>query len=134
VLKGTVRSLKPEIRDLLEGRITALCEGIAASFGAKAEVDYDRGYPVTANHARETEFAIKIASDISGAAAVNGNIAPVMGGEDFSFMLQARPGAFIFMGNGDTAGLHHPKYDFNDAAIPHGVSYWAKLVETALPV
>ena len=133
VLSGTVRSLKAGVRDLLEERITALCQGVAASLGARAVVDYHRGYPVTSNHAREAAFAAKVAADLAGQGAVDAAITPVMGGEDFSFMLEARPGAFIFMGNGDTAGLHHPKYDFNDAAIPHGVSFWAKLVETALP-
>jgi hippurate hydrolase len=88
---------------------------------------------VTTNHERETAFAAAVAAQISGLANVDANVSPVMGGEDFSFMLEKRPGAFLFMGNGDTAGLHHPAYDFNDAAIPVGVSYWARLVETAMP-
>ena len=102
-------------------------------FGATAVATYKRDYPVTTNHARQTAFAASVAAQISGSEKVNADMAPVMGGEDFSFMLERRPGAFIFMGNGPTAGLHHPAYDFNDEAIPVGVSYWARLVETAMP-
>jgi metal-dependent amidase/aminoacylase/carboxypeptidase family protein len=100
---------------------------------AEAGVDYVRSYPVNVNHPRETDFAVRVASDIAGASKVQAEIPPVMGAEDFSFMLEACPGNMIFIGNGDTAGLHHPAYDFNDAAIPHGISYWARLVEAALP-
>jgi hippurate hydrolase len=85
------------------------------------------------NHPGETEFATKIAGEIAGEANVDPATMPVMGGEDFAFMLQKRPGAFIFMGNGDTANLHHPAYDFNDKAIPFGASYWVRLVERAMP-
>ena len=85
------------------------------------------------NHEQQTAFAASVAAQVSGDERVDANTPPVMGGEDFSFMLEARPGAFIFIGNGDTAGLHHPAYDFNDAAIPAGISFWARLVETALP-
>jgi metal-dependent amidase/aminoacylase/carboxypeptidase family protein len=109
-------------------------EGTARLHGAKAKLTYQRDYPVTSNHERETAFAAAVASDVVGRERVDTNVAPVMGAEDFSFMLNARPGAFIFMGNGDTAGLHHPAYDFNDEAIPIGTSYWVKLVETALAV
>ena len=133
VLGGTVRSLKAETRDLLERRIGEIASGVAAGFGARAITTYTRGYPVTVNHPRETDLAARVAMDVAGANAVATNINPVMGSEDFSFMLEARPGAFVFMGNGDSAGLHHPKYNFDDAAIPHGVSFWARLVETALP-
>ena len=132
-LSGTARSLKPEVRDLVEKRIKEIAEGVARLHGASAKVDYSRDYPVTANHARETDFAVKVARDVAGEGKVDANVAPVMGGEDFSFMLLSRPGAFIFMGNGDSAGLHHPAYDFNDAAIPFGSSYWVRLVETAMP-
>ena len=104
----------------------------ATAFGARIEVDYDANYPVTFNHADETVFAGDVAADVAGDAQVHRAIQPVMGGEDFSYMLEARPGAFIFIGNGDTADLHHPAYDFNDEAIPHGMSYWVKLAETAL--
>ena len=84
------------------------------------------------NHARQTEFAAQVATEVVGKNRVDTNVPPVMGAEDFSFMLEARPGAFIFVGNGDSAGLHHPAYNFNDEVIPVGTSYWVKLVETAL--
>jgi hippurate hydrolase len=84
------------------------------------------------NHAEETGYALKAAAEIAGTSNVKPSLDPMMGGEDFSYMLLARPGAFVFMGNGDTAGLHHPAYDFNDEAIPHGISYWVKLAETRL--
>ena len=88
---------------------------------------------MTSNHEKQTEFAVSIASQVAGNEGVDANTPPLMGGEDFSFMLEARPGAFIFIGNGDSAGLHHPAYDFNDDAIPAGASFWARLVETAMP-
>ena len=132
-LMGTVRTLKAEVRDFAEKRIKEIVEGYALANGAEGSVDYTRGYPVTENHPKEAGFAASVARQIVGDAHVDTGIAPLMGAEDFSFMLLERPGAFIFLGNGDTAGLHHPAYDFNDAAIPAGVSYWAKLVETALP-
>ncbi len=131
-IAGTVRTLKKELAALAESRIRALVAGIAAATGTEAALDYDANYPVTYNHEAETEFAIGVARDVVGEANVNPAVPPTMGGEDFSYMLEARPGAFIFMGNGKTAGLHHPAYDFNDEAIPVGVSYWVRLVETAL--
>lgn len=132
-LTGTARSLMPHVRDTLEKRIVEVAETTARMFGATAKVVYRRDYPVTCNHDRQTAFAAAIAADVSGNDKVNTTVPPVMGGEDFSFMLEARPGAFIFMGNGPSAGLHHPAYNFNDEAIPVGVSYWARLVETAMP-
>ena len=132
-LRGTVRTLDPEIRDLAERRLKEIVPTIAAAFGAKAEVNYKRDYPITINHAKQTEFAAGIARKISGDDNVVTDVAPTMGGEDFSFMLLERPGAFIFVGNGDSANLHHPAYDFNDELIPVGCSYWVKLVETAMP-
>jgi amidohydrolase len=132
-LRGTARSLAPEVRDLLEKRLHQVVEGTAAAFGAKATLTYRRGYPVLENHEQQTDFAASVASQIVGASQVDGTLPPMMGAEDFSFMLQARPGAFIWIGNGDSAGLHHPAYNFNDDAIPFGTSYWVKLVETALP-
>jgi len=132
LLRGTARSLKPEVRDLLEKRLHEVVEGTARLYGARAKLNYKRDYPVTRNHDRETAFAASIASDVVGRSHVETNVAPVMGAEDFSFMLEARPGAFIFVGNGDSAGLHHPAYDFNDDVIPLGTSYWVKLVEAAL--
>jgi amidohydrolase len=131
-LIGTARSLKPEVRDLVEMRLGAIVERTAAAYGAKARLKYTRDYPVTKNHATETGFAVAVASEIAGEGRVNPNAAPVMGGEDFAFMLEKRPGAFIFTGNGDSANLHHPQYNFNDEVIPVGVSYWARLVETRM--
>ena len=132
-LLGTARSLTPDVRDRLEQRLHEIVEGTARLYGARAKLTYDRAYPVTRNHERQTAFAASVAADVVGADRVDANALPVMGGEDFSFMLEARPGAFIFVGNVDTAGLHHPAYDFNDEVIPTGVSYWARLVETGLP-
>ena len=128
-LQGTVRSLKPEVRDLAEERLRALVAGVAASFGAVAEIAYQRGYPVMVNHARETGFAAEVARDVAGDCAE----APyVLGGEDFAYMLEARPGAYILVGNGDGAMVHHPEYDFNDEAIPAGCSWWVGMVEARL--
>jgi amidohydrolase len=132
-LRGTARSLLPEVRDTLENRLREIVEGTAKAYGARAALTYGRHYPVTKNHPQQTEFAAAIASEVAGGDAVDTNTPPVMGGEDFSFMLEARPGAFIFIGNGDSAGLHHPAYDFNDDVLPAGISFWARLVETAMP-
>jgi amidohydrolase len=131
-IAGTVRSLKTEVARKAEERIRAICDGVAAAHSASASIDYDANYPVTYNHPEETIFATGVAREIAGTQNVEGATPPVMGGEDFSYMLEARPGAFIFIGNGDSASLHHPAYDFNDEVIPHGVSYWVKLAETAL--
>jgi amidohydrolase len=132
LLRGTARSLTPEIRDLLERRLHEVVTGTAQLYGATAKLTYKRDYPVTRNHERQAAFAASVAAQVVGSQHVDDHAAPVMGAEDFSFMLEARPGAFIFVGNGDTAGLHHPAYDFNDEVIPVGTSYWVKLVETAL--
>ena len=132
-LRGTARSLVPYVQDLVEKRMHEIVESTAKLHGAKVKFSYRRGYPVLKNHAAQTEFAASIAAGIAGEGKVNTSLAPVMGAEDFSFMLNARPGAFIFVGNGDSAGLHHPAYNFNDDVIPIGTSYWVKLVETALP-
>jgi hippurate hydrolase len=133
-MKGTVRTLKPEIRELAEQRLRLMVENITAAFGATVKLDFRRGYPVTVNHDAETIFAAGVAEAVAGEGRVERDLAPLLGGEDFSYMLEARPGAFIFMGNGDTAMVHHPEYDFCDEAIPYGVSYWARLAETAMPV
>jgi amidohydrolase len=133
LLRGTARSLTPDVRDLLEKRLHEVVTGTAQLYGATAKLTYRRDYPVTRNHDRQAAFAASIAAQVVGRERVDDQVAPVMGAEDFSFMLEARPGAFIFVGNGDSAGLHHPAYDFNDEAIPIGASYWVKLVETALP-
>ncbi|MFL5028136.1 MAG: M20 aminoacylase family protein [Microvirga sp.] len=133
MLLGTVRTLSPDVRDLAETRIRAIVENVCAAFGAKAEIDYDRGYPVTMNDPDKTEFMANVARAVSGENAVDTTVLPLMGAEDFSYMLEQRPGAYIFLGNGDTAGVHHPAYDFNDEASPYGVSLWAKIVETGMP-
>ena len=132
LVAGTVRTLDAGVRDMVERRIREICAGVAAAQGAEIAVGYHRNYPVTVNHARETGHAIDAATAVAGEGKVNPDTPPVMGGEDFAYMLEARPGAFIFMGVGDTAPLHHPKYDFNDEAIPHGVSYWVGLAEARL--
>ncbi|MBO6676008.1 MAG: amidohydrolase [Rhizobiales bacterium] len=132
-MTGTVRTLIPEMRDLAEKRIGEIVESVSAAMGCTAVLDYERNYPVVVNHERETQFAATIASKVVGADKVDTAMAPVMGGEDFAFMLEGRPGAFIFTGNGeDSANLHSPHYDFNDDIIPLGTSYWVELVETRL--
>ncbi|HEX4239542.1 MAG TPA: M20 aminoacylase family protein [Xanthobacteraceae bacterium] len=132
VLRGTARSLTPEVRELLHQRIGEVVEGTARLYGATAKVTYTNGYPVVVNHERQTAFAADVAREIAGRDKVDIDVPPVMGAEDFAFMLAERPGAFIFVGNGDSAGLHHPAYDFNDETIPVGTSYWVRLSETAL--
>ncbi len=132
-LGGTARSFDPDVRDLLELRIAEVADGIARAHGARATTHYSRGYPVLSNHEQQTGFAASVAQEIVGGDHVDTNLPPMMGAEDFSYMLNERPGAFIWIGNGDSAGLHHPAYNFNDEAIPFGTSYWVKLVETALP-
>ncbi len=126
-LLGTVRTLKPETQDMIEGRVKAVVTATAAAFGGTATVDYRRGYPVTFNHPDQTEFMAEVARAVGGEVATD--ILPQMGAEDFSYMLEARPGAYIFLGNGDSAICHHPAYDFDDSAIPYGVSLWAKIIE-----
>ena len=129
-LKGTVRTMDAEMQDLAEKRLIELAEGIAGSFGAVARVDYRRGYPVMVNSEEQTEFAAEVARKVSGDCEE----APlVMGGEDFAFMLNERPGAYILVGNGDTAMVHHPEYNFSDEAIPAGCSWWAEIVEQRMP-
>ncbi|WP_299651574.1 M20 aminoacylase family protein [uncultured Jannaschia sp.] len=129
-LKGTVRTMSPGMRDLAETRIKAISAGVAATFGGAAEVDYQRNYPVMVNHEDQTAFAAEAARTVSGDC---GEAPLVMGGEDFAFMLEERPGAYILVGNGNTAPVHHPEYDFTDEAIPAGCSWWAEIVERRLP-
>ena len=131
-LRGTARSLTPEVRALLQKRVQEVVEGTAKLYGAKAEVKYSIGYPVVVNDEDRTSFAASVAREIAGNDNVDADFPPMMGAEDFAYLLQERPGAFIFVGNGDSAGLHHPAYDFNDEAIPIGTSYWVRLTETAL--
>jgi amidohydrolase len=132
VLAGTVRTLDETVRDLAEKRIHQVVEGLVAAHGATADLEYERACPVTFNHAAETDHAAAAARQIVGDANVNAEVDPSMAGEDFSYMLKERPGAFIFIGNGETAVLHNPAYDFNDEVIPYGVSYWVRLVEQRL--
>ncbi|MCP8884858.1 M20 family metallopeptidase [Devosia sp. XJ19-1] len=132
-ITGTVRTLDGDVQDFIETRLGEFVPQFAQSFGAEASVRYARGYPVTVNAPEQTEFAASVARDIVGAGQVDDDTAPSMGGEDFSFMLNERPGAYIFLGNGDSTELHTDTYDFNDEAIPVGVSYWVRLVEKALP-
>ncbi|MEM1289115.1 MAG: M20 aminoacylase family protein [Pseudomonadota bacterium] len=132
-LTGTVRTLIPEMRDLAERRIREIATGTAAALGCEAQLQYERNYPVVVNHERETLYAADVAATIVGQDQVDGDTPPVMGGEDFAFMLEGRPGAFIFAGNGlDSANLHSPHFDFNDDVIPYGTSYWVALVEKRL--
>ena len=130
-LKGTARSLDPDVRDQLEEGITRVATNMAAAMGATAKVDYQRGYPVTMNDPQATDWAAEVAASISG--SVKTDMEPMMGGEDFSYMLNERPGAYIWVGNGDTAMVHHPAYNFNDEAIPAGSSWYAGMVEARMP-
>jgi amidohydrolase len=132
-MRGTMRALSKTVRATMQERIGAIVANTAAAYGASARVDYSGGYPVTENHPAEADFIAGVAAGIVGEERVERDVAPMMAAEDFSYMLAHRPGAYIFMGNGDSAGLHHPHYDFNDAAIPYGASLWARVIETALP-
>ena len=133
-LRGTVRTLKPEIRDLVETRLAEVVAQVGAAYGVRAELHYRRDYPVTVNDEVEAMHVADIAAKVVGERNVDRSIVPTMGGEDFSFMLNAVPGAFIFAGVGENvANLHNEEYDFNDELIPVGCSYWATLVETTLP-
>ncbi|WP_284179606.1 M20 aminoacylase family protein [Rhabdaerophilum sp. SD176] len=128
-LTGTVRTLEPGMRDLAEQRLRDIVAGVCRTFGAEAAVDYERGYPATINHPEETRYAADIARQALGEEFVDEQVAPMMGGEDFSFMLIERPGAYVFIGNGDSAGLHHPAYDFNDDVLPYGMQFWTELAK-----
>ncbi|MBR1255632.1 amidohydrolase [Bradyrhizobium sp. AUGA SZCCT0240] len=132
-LGGTVRTLDPAIRDLVERRISEVADNVARAYGGSAEVKYTRSYPVTVNHAREAGIAAEVARDVVGADRVNERALPLMGSEDFAFMLEARPGAFIFLGMGDGNECHHPGYTFNDNILGHGASYWVRLIEKSMP-
>ena len=135
-LVGTVRTYRPEIQDLVEARLIALCQSIAAGFGASAQVVYERVYPATINTVPEAEFASNVAASLVGEARVMRNMPPSMGGEDFSFMLQAKPGAYMRLGQGARDGcyLHNSRYDFNDDVLPLGSALHASLVEQGMPL
>ena len=129
-MKGTVRTMSKDMRALAEQRLTAIAKSVSETFGAKAEVKYYLGYPCMVNHPEQTEFAASVATKISGSCA---DAPLVMGGEDFAYLLEERPGAYILVGNGDTASVHHPEYNFDDAAIPAGCSWWSGIVEERMP-
>ena len=133
-LGGTVRSMNEDMRQEVARRFQAIVSGICAAYGAEAEIDYHFGYPVTENDPAQTDMAISAAAEVCGADRVSLDHMPSMGAEDFSYMLKARPGAYVYLGAGDIAGLHHPDYDFNDEISPVGASFFARLVETAQPV
>ena len=129
-LKGTIRTMSKEMRALAEARLKAVVENTCAAFGAAAEIKFYNGYPSMVNHEEQTEFAASVATKISGKCEE----APiVMGGEDFAYLLEERPGAYILVGNGDSADVHHPEYNFNDEVIPAGCSWWAGIVEERMP-
>ena len=130
-LKGTVRTMDAAVQDYVETRIAQIVEGTALALGARAVLHYARGYPVTVNAAENTVFAADVAQSVSG--QIDRNTPPLMGAEDFSFMLNERPGAYIFLGNGPTAMVHHPAYNFDDAAIPFGSSWYAGMAEARMP-
>lgn len=131
-LKGTVRTLDAGVRELAEKKVVSIAEATAAAFGASAKVTYMHGYPVMVNAGPETEFAAEAARKVSG-QFVDTDAPTIMGGEDFAYMLNARPGAYILMGNGNTANLHHPEYNFDDNAIPMGASWWVEMAESRMP-
>ncbi|MEZ7813601.1 MAG: M20 aminoacylase family protein [Paracoccaceae bacterium] len=130
-LKGTARTMDHDVQDFVEKRVIEIASLTAQAHGAKVEIFYERGYPVTVNAEDNAKYAAKVAHDVSG--NVNDNTAPMMGAEDFSYMLNERPGAYIFIGNGDTAMVHHPAYNFDDNAIPFGASWYAGMVEARMP-
>ncbi len=133
-MNGTVRTFDADVRDMAERRLRQIVEGQAASFNCTVAFAYERGYPPTVNSEEGVTIATKAARDVAGADAVVDTIDPVMGAEDFAYMLEARPGAYLFMGQGPSASLHHPKYNFNDEVAPVGASFFARLVETTQPV
>ncbi len=131
---GTVRTFERDVQAMVRRRLAAIVEGSAAAFDLSAGLDYQIGYPATVNHAAQAEFACEVAREISGDAAVEPEGGREMGAEDFAYMLQARPGAYLFLGQGDTASVHHPAYDFNDEIAPVGASFFARLIERAAPL
>lgn len=133
-MRGTLRAFDESIRQHAKQRLIEIATRTAEVFNATAQVEYRDGYPATVNDAQQTDFVVDVAQRLVGAGKVDADRTPTMGAEDFSYMLNARPGAFIFMGNGDSANLHHPEYDFNDTAITYGCRYWLELVGAAMPL
>jgi hippurate hydrolase len=135
-IRGTVRTLDRQVQEGVEPALRRICEGLSHAYGIAMDLKYTYGYPVTVNTATETEFAREVGSQVVGADNVRTDLAPSMGAEDFAFMLEHRPGCYVWLGNGPTDGgriLHNPHYDFNDDILPIGVAYWGELVERALP-
>ncbi|MHA6261688.1 M20 aminoacylase family protein [Arenibacterium sp. CAU 1754] len=132
-LNGTVRTFDPKVQNMVHDRMKAIVAGQAASYGVEATLDYEVGYPATINDPDKAAFASDVAREVAGENRVIADAGREMGAEDFSYMLNQRPGAYLFLGQGDTAGLHHPEYDFNDDITPVGASFFARLVERALP-
>lgn len=133
-INGTVRTFDPKVQTMVQERMAAIVAGQAASYGVTAELDYEIGYPATINDAAKSRFAVEVASEVVGDTRVVADAGREMGAEDFSYMLNARPGAYLFLGQGESAGLHHPKYNFNDEIAPIGASFFARLVERAQPL
>jgi hippurate hydrolase len=133
-INGTIRTFDVEVQQMVWTRLQEIVEGQAASFGVEAELRIARGYPATVNEARCTEFAAGVAREVAGEAHVEADRSREMGAEDFSYLLEKRPGAYLFLGQGETAGLHHPAFNFNDEVAPVGASFFARLVERAQPV
>jgi len=133
-INGTVRTFDPTVQQMVIKRMEQIVQGQAASYGVEARLDYEKNYPATINNVEKAGFATDVARDVSGAARVVGNMGREMGAEDFSYMLQSRPGAYLFLGQGKGAGLHHPKYNFNDEIAPVGASFFARIVERAQPL
>jgi hippurate hydrolase len=133
-INGTVRTFDKAVQSMVRTRMAEIVAGQATSYGVAAELDYELGYPPTINDPAKTEFAVGVASEIAGAAGVRADAGVEMGAEDFAYMLEQRPGSYLFVGNGDTAGLHHPAYDFCDETAPYGASFFARLVERAQPL
>lgn len=131
---GTTRTFDPATRDLMERRITDIATHVATAYGATATVTYKHMFPPVVNHSEQTAFAIGVAKSLVGDQNVNGAMEPLMGSEDFAFMLEARPGNIMLIGNGDGPSVHEAGYDFNDAAIPFGIAYFKALVERGLPL
>jgi hippurate hydrolase len=130
---ATIRCFDPDVRAMMKRRIHEIVDGHAAAYGVTARVEYDWGYPATINHPDQAAFASDVAREVVGDASVDANANREMGSEDFSYMLEARPGAYLFLGTGPGAGLHHPAFDFNDEVSPVGASFFARLVERAQP-
>jgi hippurate hydrolase len=137
VLRGTARSFRPDLRDMIEESVKRIAESIAAAHRASVTVRFERRYPATVNSEQETEIAAAAMVEVVGQDRVERSLPPSMASEDFAFMLEARPGAYVWIGNGGDnsgPGLHHPGYDFNDEILPLGATYWARLVERNLPI